>query len=211
MGQSVSLTGLHCVCQQVRGLQRTIIFGEVNMNLRFLGGAGTVTGSRYLLEGSHGKVLIDCGLFQGLKALRMKNWEQFPVPAHEISAVFLTHAHLDHSGFLPRLVNEGYKGKIFASHATRDLCRILLMDSAKIQEEEARYANRHAYSKHRPALPLYTTEDVKATLERFVAVEFSKPFECAGFSIEYTHAGHILGASSIQISQAKVRVTFSGD
>lgn len=181
------------------------------MKLKFLGGAGTVTGSRYLLAGSCQNILIDCGLFQGLKTLRLKNWEPFPFPPNEISAIFLTHAHLDHSGYLPRLINEGFRGKIYCTSATFDLCRILLLDSAKIQEEEAKSANKYGYSKHRPARPLYTVGDVMSVLANFKPINFDEPFEANGFHVEFNRAGHILGAASIRFTQAGKSITFSGD
>ena len=184
---------------------------DIDMKLRFLGASGTVTGSRYLVQGRSSNVLVDCGLFQGVKSLRLKNWEPFSFSPNEISSVFLTHAHLDHSGYLPRLLNEGFRGRIYCTPATRDLCRIMLMDSAKIQEEEARFANRKGYSKHRPALPLYTAGDAHSVLERFSPIEFNKKFDHDGFQVEFTRSGHILGAAAIKIFQDGVSVTFSGD
>lgn len=130
----------------------------MSVTLSFLGAAGTVTGSRFLLEGGGSRVLVDCGLFQGLKALRLRNWEPFSVPPESIDAVLLTHAHIDHSGYRPGLVREGFRGKIFCSHATMELCQILWRDSGYLQEKDAQYANRHGFSKHEPALPLYTRE-----------------------------------------------------
>ena len=124
-------------------------------SLTFLGAAGTVTGSKHLLDFGTHRVLVDCGLFQGLKELRMRNWEPFPVDAARIDAVVLTHAHLDHCGYLPRLVAQGFRGRIFCTPGTHDLCTIVLPDSAHLQEEEARHANKHGYSRHQPSLPLY--------------------------------------------------------
>ena len=132
------------------------------MRLTFLGATGTVTGSKYLLEHGGRRVLVDCGLFQGLKQLRLRNWDAFPVPPATIDAVVLTHAHLDHSGFLPRLVQGGFRGQVHCTAATRDLCGLLLPDSGRLLEEEADYANRHGFSKHHPALPLYTEADARA-------------------------------------------------
>ena len=125
------------------------------MRLQFLGGTGTVTGSKYLVEHAGRRLLVDCGLFQGVKQLRLRNWQPLPVPAAEIDAVVLTHAHIDHSGFLPRLVKLGFGGRVYATAATHDLCKLLLPDSGRLMEEEADYANRHGFSRHRPALPLF--------------------------------------------------------
>ena len=127
------------------------------MNIHFLGATGTVTGSKYLVSGGSKKILIDCGLFQGFKQLRLRNWEPLPVDPQTINAVVLTHAHIDHSGYLPLLAKNGLKGRVYCTHATRDLCEILLPDSGHLQEEEAEYANRHGFSKHKPALPLAST------------------------------------------------------
>jgi metallo-beta-lactamase family protein len=130
------------------------------MKLTFLGAVGTVTGSKYLLETTSKRLMIDCGFFQGLKLLRLRNWAPFPIDPKTIDAVILTHAHLDHSGYLPLLAKLGFKGRIHCSEATRDLCRILLLDSAHIQEKDAEFHNKHKTSKHEPALPLYTVADV---------------------------------------------------
>ncbi len=132
------------------------------LQLSFLGGTGTVTGSKYTLQNGRDIVLVDCGLFQGFKTLRLKNWAPLPIDPRKISAVVLTHAHLDHSGYLPLLVRHGFRGPIFASRGTRDLCRILLPNSGFLQEKDAEFANRHGFSKHKPALPLYTAEDRQA-------------------------------------------------
>ena len=131
------------------------------LGLTFLGGAGTVTGSKYLLEGDGIRILVDCGLFQGFKALRLRNWAALPVPPASISAVLLTHAHLDHSGYLPLLVKNGFRGPIICTSATQDLCKVLLPDSGHLQEQDAEFANRHGFSKHHPALALYTEEDAE--------------------------------------------------
>lgn len=128
----------------------------------FLGGTGTVTGSKYLLTHEGRRLLVDCGLFQGLKQLRLRNWDVLPVDPAGIDAVLLTHAHMDHSGFVPRLVQLGFKGKVYCSAATRELCELLLPDSGRLQEEDADFANRHGHSKHKPALPLYTEQDARA-------------------------------------------------
>lgn len=168
--------------------------------LTFAGAAGTVTGSRFLVETSKARVLVDCGLFQGLKSLRLRNWEPFPVDPATVDAVVLTHAHIDHSGFLPGLGARGFDGSIHCSEGTEALCRIVLPDSGHLQEEEAAYANRKGYSKHRPARPLYTEADAKAVLRQFVVAPpaGSGPVEVAeGVSVEFRRAGHILGATSV--------------
>lgn len=180
--------------------------------ITFLGAAGTVTGSRYLVQAGGRKVLVDCGLFQGYKPLRLRNWAPFPTPPREIDAVVLTHAHLDHSGYLPALVRDGFGGPIFCSEGTRELAEILLPDSGRLQEEEAQYANRKRFSKHRPALPLYTEDHARAALKRFRAVRFAEPFASApGLFAELRPAGHMVGASFVRLSTDATSVLFSGD
>ena len=147
------------------------------MRLTFLGATGTVTGSRYLLEHDGRRLLVDCGLFQGLKQLRLRNWDLLTLSPRGIDAVVLTHAHLDHSGFLPRLVQLGFRGSVHCSAATRDLCGLLLPDSGRLLEEEADYANRRGFSKHRPALPLYTEADARIALQKFWTQRFGQGFE----------------------------------
>ncbi len=182
------------------------------MKLTFLGGTGTVTGSKYLLEHNSRQLLIDCGLFQGLKQLRLRNWEPFPSDAAEIDAIILTHAHLDHSGFIPRLTSQGFRGNVYCSSATQDLCGLLLPDSARLQEEEADFANRHGFSKHQPALPLYTERDARFALDRFVARSFDDPFEpIPGVRVILRPAGHLLGAASARVEWDGHSVLFSGD
>lgn len=182
------------------------------MRIRFLGATQTVTGSRYLLEHAGRQVLVDCGLFQGYKNLRQKNWAQPPFDPQRIAAVLLTHAHLDHSGYLPLLVKNGFAGRIYATPATIELCRILLPDSGHLQEEQAQYANRHGYSRHKPALPLYTEADAYACLERFTPVAFDEAFApAAGFSCRFSHAGHLLGAASVRVEAQGTSILFSGD
>lgn len=181
------------------------------MKLKFLGAAETVTGSKYLLESGNQRLLIDCGLFQGKKDLRLKNREPFPVDPSSISAIVLTHAHLDHSGYLPLLVKEGYKGRVYSTSATRDLCTILLPDSGKLQEEEANYANKRGFSKHHPALPLYTKEDAEDSLRQFETVPFEKPRQIGNFLVTFFPAGHILGSSCVHVSDGKTSILFSGD
>ena len=143
----------------------------MSVNITFLGGADTVTGSRYLISHDKHRLLVDCGLFQGVKQLRLRNRSPLPVAPDQIDAVVLTHAHLDHSGYLPLLVKEGFTGKVHATPGTRDLCKILLPDSGHIQEEDAAFANRHGFSKHAPALPLYTRNDARACLKQIKAVQ----------------------------------------
>lgn len=180
--------------------------------LVFLGANGTVTGSRHLLEAGATRVLVDCGLFQGYKTLRLRNWAPFPVPPESIDAVVLTHAHLDHSGYLPRLVREGFKGPIWCTEATRALCRIMLPDSAHLLEEEASYANRVGSSRHHPAHPLYRESDALQCLDRFRAVEFDRHFSVApGATGMLRSQGHILGAAAATLEHGGIRVTFSGD
>ena len=182
------------------------------MQLRFLGGTGTVTGSKYLVEHEGRRLLVDCGLFQGLKQLRLRNWSSLPVPASSIDAVVLTHAHIDHSGFVPRLVELGFRGSVYATPATVALAELLLPDSGHLHEEEARYANRHRYSKHAPALPLYTEESARRALLRFHPREFDEAFEpVTGLQVRLRRAGHILGAASVYVRGNGKTVLFSGD
>lgn len=184
----------------------------MSLQLVFLGAAGTVTGSRYLLDTGTKRVLIDCGLFQGYKQLRLRNWSRFPCDPAGIDAVILTHAHLDHSGYIPRLVKEGFTGPVYCSASTFELCRILLPDSGHLQEEDAKYANRGGFSKHRPALPLYTFQDAEDCLKRFEVVEVGSRFEpVAGVVAQAGLAGHILGATFVRLEHEGVSVTFSGD
>lgn len=184
----------------------------MSLSLSFFGGVGTVTGSRFLLEAAGRRVLVDCGLFQGLKQLRLRNWAPFPVPPKDIDAVLLTHAHLDHSGYLPALVRDGFAGRIYCSHATADLCGILLPDSGFLQEKDAEYANRHGFSKHKPALPLYTLKDAEAALPRLSAIPFHEQRSLpSGPSVQFRRAGHILGAASIECDWEGTKVVFSGD
>jgi metallo-beta-lactamase family protein len=182
------------------------------MRIQFLGAAGTVTGSKYLLESSRGtKILIDCGLFQGIKDLRLRNWKEFPVAIESITAIVLSHAHIDHSGYIPRLVQKGFNKSIYCTPATKALAEILLEDSAYIKEEEAAYANYKHFSKHHPALPLYTKQDVAQSLPLFKQINFNQDFEIQDFKVRFLPAGHILGASSILIQCDNKKVLFSGD
>lgn len=182
------------------------------MKIKFLGGAGTVTGSKYFLEIDGLNILVDCGLFQGLKALRLKNWEKLPLDVSKIDAVILTHAHLDHAGYVPKLIKDGYRGKIYCTKGTFDLCKIMLLDSGYLMEEEANYANRKKFSKHKPALPLYTLSDAEDSLEHFVPIDYGTTFKLKGnVSILFKNAGHILGASTVMVHDGVKSVTFSGD
>jgi metallo-beta-lactamase family protein len=185
------------------------------VKLKFLGAAGTVTGSRYLVQTGERRVLVDCGLFQGLKELRLRNWETLPVDPADLDAVVLTHAHLDHTGYLPRLVADGFRGRIFCTPGTADLCQLLLPDSARIQMEDAREANRGGYSKHVPALPLYDEADAFRALSRLQPVGFERPVTVTpGIGVEFINAGHLLGSAFVRmtIEGTKPRVLlFSGD
>ncbi|MGE3394514.1 MAG: MBL fold metallo-hydrolase RNA specificity domain-containing protein [Steroidobacteraceae bacterium] len=182
------------------------------MRLTFLGAAGTVTGSRYLLDTGAKRVLVDCGLFQGYKQLRLRNWSPPPVDPASIDAVVLTHAHLDHSGYIPRLVNEGFTGPVYCTASTFELCRILLPDSGHLQEEDAKYANRRGFSKHHPALPLYTFQDAENCLKQFKVIKVGSRWEPAeGIVAQASPAGHILGATFVRVEHGGVSVTFSGD
>jgi metallo-beta-lactamase family protein len=188
--------------------------------LSFWGGVGTVTGSKYLIEAKGGRVLVDCGMFQGLKELRERNWQEPPFDPASIDAVLITHAHIDHTGYLPRLVAKGFRKPVYCSRGTADLLKILLPDAARLQEEDAAYRNRHNLTKHAPALPLYTEEDARATLDLIEPVENTgQPLEVApGIRAGFLIAGHILGSSLVLVeldgegSDGKGRrVLFSGD
>ena len=184
----------------------------MNARLTFLGAVGTVTGSKYLLEFAGRKYLIDCGLFQGQKQLRQRNWAPLPVRPAEIDAVFLTHAHLDHSGYIPLLVKNGFKGPVHATAPTCDLCGILLPDSGHLQERDAEFANRHGYSKHKPAKPLYTQKDAEDALTHFKPAVFDRTISISDdVAIRFLHAGHILGAAIIELNIAGKKIVFSGD
>ena len=181
-------------------------------SLTFLGATGTVTGSRYLVKTANRRILIDCGLFQGYKQLRLRNWNPFPVSSGSITDVLLTHAHIDHSGYLPALVKNGYKGQIHSTPATFELCQLLLPDSAHLQEEEARYARRKAFSRHRDPLPLYTVDDARAALERFHTTPFESDLHLGDdISARFIPAGHLLGAASIRLTVPGCSILFSGD
>lgn len=182
--------------------------------ITFHGGAGTVTGSKHLVTWSGGKVLLDCGLFQGLKALRLRNWVEPPFDPKSLDAVVLSHAHLDHSGYLPLLVKHGFRGPIYCTAGTADLLRVLLPDAAHLMEEEAVFANRHGYSKHQPALPLYTQDDAEQVFPLLQTQPYGRPFPIVtGLKSTLRRAGHILGSASVDLVWADSgrRLVFSGD
>ena len=188
----------------------------MDIRVKFLGAAGSVTGSKFLLEIDEYKLLIDCGLFQGLKELRLRNWNELPVKPDSIDAVILTHAHIDHSGYLPMLFKNGYGGKVYCTEPTGQLLEILLTDSAKLQEEEAAFANKKGYSKHNPAKPLYTVKDAEAVFPGIETHLIDKAFQLNDhISVRFFHAGHILGAASAEVSvktsQGNKLLVFSGD
>jgi len=182
-----------------------------DLSLTFLGAVGTVTGSKFLLRCKRTRYLIDCGLFQGYKHLRLRNWRALPLPAERIHDVILTHAHIDHSGWLPVLCREGFKGRILATPATRDLCRHLLPDSGFIQEKDAADANRYGSTRHKPARPLYTRAEAETCLRCFRAVRFGEPYRDTHLQLLFRHAGHIPGAAIVQLDINGLRIVFSGD
>lgn len=183
--------------------------------LQFLGAAKTVTGSKYVVEARGRKYMIDCGLFQGLKELRLRNWEPLPIAARELEAVVLTHAHVDHTGYLPRLVKDGFRGPVYATTGTAEILRIVLPDSGRLQEEDAKLANKQGYSKHKPALPLYTESDAKRALKLLESVGYDEEVRLgSGLSFSFLNAGHILGSSFVNMrikEKSSVSLLFSGD
>ncbi|OZG71878.1 MBL fold metallo-hydrolase [Hahella sp. CCB-MM4] len=182
------------------------------MELSFLGAAGTVTGSKYLITHQDRRMMVDCGLYQGVKNLRERNWKSLPIAPKDIDCLLLTHAHLDHSGYIPALIKHGFKGKVFCTRATKSLARVLLPDSGFLQEEDARYANKRQFSKHKPALPLYTEKEAWKAIEHFETVDFHEDVNCLpGFKARFIPAGHILGASSIVLDSPAGKMVFSGD
>jgi metallo-beta-lactamase family protein len=188
------------------------VFKETAMRITFLGAAGTVTGSKYLLEHRDRHVLIDCGLFQGYKQLRLHNWDPFQLPVGDLGAIVLTHAHLDHSGYLPVLVRSGYRGPVYATPATCELVRILLLDSGRLQEEAAEFANRHGFSRHNPALPLYTEKDAERALKLLRPVELHHRVHIVpGMTIQLRCAGHIVGAATVEVVADGITLVCSGD
>jgi metallo-beta-lactamase family protein len=181
------------------------------MDVTFLGAAGTVTGSKFVVEAGATRILIDCGLYQGVKNLRLRNWAPLPIAPDEIDAIVLTHAHIDHSGYLPKFVVDGFSGPVYASPPTVALARILLPDSGRLHEEDAAYANRKGFSKHRPALPLFSEADAYAALEHLAPLDFGEKHRIGDLEVSLSPAGHILGAASVTVSHASKSLLFSGD
>ena len=184
----------------------------MSCSVRFLGATDTVTGSRYLVETDNARVLVDCGLFQGYKRLRERNWASPPFEPKTIDAVILTHAHIDHSGYLPRLAKQGFAGRVHCTKGTRDLLRVLLPDAGYLQEEDARRANKYGYTRHHPAEPLYTREDGERCLSQLSAHAFAESFEpVPGVTVSFGRAGHIIGSACVSLSTGERIITFSGD
>jgi len=187
----------------------------MSTELTFLGATGTVTGSRFLLQANRRRYLVDCGLFQGGRQRKARNWEPFPLPTHQLDAILLTHAHIDHTGYLPRLAKQGFRGPVYATEATCSLLEIMLRDSAHLQEQDAAYANKKGYSRHKPALPLYTAADAEQALALLCPIPFFRPLDMEGVTVMWQPAGHILGSAMLEVTvNAPVgprRVVFSGD
>jgi metallo-beta-lactamase family protein len=182
------------------------------ISLTFLGAARTVTGSKYLVESNGTRIMVDSGLFQGLKELRLRNWQDLPVPASSVEAVVLTHAHLDHCGYLPRLVAQGFRGRVFCTQGTQDLCKIVLPDAGRLQEEDAEFANRHNFSKHKPALPLYTEIDAQRAVSQLQPVGYDRRMPVAtGIEVDFINAGHLLGSSYVRMRIDGRTILFGGD
>jgi metallo-beta-lactamase family protein len=182
------------------------------VKIQFLGAAQTVTGSKYLVSANGSRILVDCGLYQGVKNLRARNWQRLPLPVADIDAVVLSHAHIDHSGFLPALYRQGYRGPVYCSPATFALCKVLLPDAGFLQEEDARYANRKKFSKHDPAEPLFTEQDAERVLGQFRTIDYGETHPVGkGIDATLTPAGHILGACSVRLDDGERTLAFSGD
>ncbi len=182
------------------------------MQISFLGATGTVTGSKYLLSFDSKKILIDCGLYQGYKELRLRNWNKLPINPADVDAVILTHAHIDHTGYLPLFVKNGFEGPIYSTAGTKELCEILLPDSGYLQEEDANLANKYGFSKHVPALPLYTLEDAEKVMPQFVTCHFEQSHELYNnFSFDFLRAAHILGSAFVRIKYKGNTIVFTGD
>lgn len=182
------------------------------MKIQFLGATGTVTGSKYLITTEKSRILVDCGLYQGLKDLRLRNWQPLPIKPDSLDAVVLTHAHIDHTGYIPLLVKQGFRGHIFATSGTAAQCHILLPDSGRLQEEEARFANKRGYSKHKPALPLYTEEDADISLKSFITKKYGEDFHLPGNIVcRFENSGHILGSAIVRLTADGKTITFTGD
>jgi metallo-beta-lactamase family protein len=182
------------------------------ISITFLGAARTVTGSKYLVESNGKRLMVDAGLFQGLKELRLRNWADLPVPASSIDAIVLTHAHLDHCGYLPRLVSQGFRGRVFCTQGTQDLCKIVLPDAGRLQEEDAAYANRHNFSKHKPALPLYTEVNASRAVSQLQPCGYDRVMPVvAGIEAEFINAGHLLGSSYVRMRIDGRTILFGGD
>ena len=182
------------------------------MKITFLGATSTVTGSKYLIEENGKKILVDCGLFQGHKELRLRNWEKLPVDPKEIHSIILTHAHIDHSGYIPRIIKDGFNGRVICTPGTLDLCSVLLPDSGHLQEEEAEYAKRKGYSKHKDPQPLFSLEEATNSLKYFDKLDYGKELEIfKGLTFKFLNAGHILGAAEVILSNGLKKICFSGD